>query len=133
MTVKLIVQRGGTMNPLDTLKTGAAGLVEKITGENPKLLQEVFKMVQAMPDGFSGLMKQFQDKGLGTIVASLTGKGPAQTITPEQVVLGFGPDRIKTLATSTGLDVKAIPGKLAELLPKVAEKFNPVEAFAGKK
>jgi len=113
------------MNPIDTLKTGAAGLAEKVTGENPKLFAEVVKLVQGMPDGFSGLTKQFQDKGLGAIVSSLTGKAPRQAIKPEEIVKGFGKEKIDALAASTGMDPKIVPEKLAEILPKIFDQFAP--------
>ena len=119
------------MNPLDTLKTGAAGIAEKITGENPKLLQEVIKLVQNMPDGVSGLMKQFKDKGLGDIASSLTGKGPKQTISPEQILQGFGSEKINALASSAGLDPKVVPEKLATILPKVVEQLTPIAKTVG--
>jgi uncharacterized protein YidB (DUF937 family) len=119
------------MNPLDTLKAGAAGIAEKITGENPKLLQEVIKFVQNTPGGVSGLLKQFQDKGLGQVVSSLQGKGPTQVITPEQIVLGFGSDKINALASSAGLDPKIVPEKLAIILPKVVEQLAPLGKMAG--
>lgn len=119
------------MNPIDTLKAGAAGLTEKITGENPKLLQETIKLVQNMPGGLSGLMKQFQDNGLGQLVTSLTGKVPNLTILPEQMVKGFGSDKISALATSSGLDSKVVSEKLTSILPKVVEQLTPTAKLAG--
>lgn len=111
------------MNPIDTLKAGAAGIAEKFTGENPKLFAETIKLVQGMPDGFLGLKKQFQDKGLGTLVQSLTGEGPTQTVMPDQVVKGFGKDKIDALAAAAGLDPKVVPEKLAGILPKVFDQL----------
>lgn len=113
------------MNPIDTLKAGAAGVAEKVTGENPKLFAEVIKLVQGMPGGFSGFTKQLQDKGLGPIVSSLTGKTPRQAITPEQMVQGFGKEKIDALAASTGMDPKIVPEKLAGILPKIFDQFVP--------
>lgn len=117
------------MNPLDTLKAGAAGIAEKITGENPALFQEVLKMVQNMPGGVSGLIKQFQDRGLGSVVASLTGKGPAQAISPDQILKGLGSDKINAVATSTGLDPKLVSEKLASILPKVVQQLAPIASM----
>jgi uncharacterized protein YidB (DUF937 family) len=107
------------MNAFDTLKSGAVGIAETVTGENSKLLQEVTKLVQSSPDGVSGLVKQFQDKGLGQIVSSWTGKGPRLSISPQQIQQVFGSDKINTLASSTGLDPKIVPEKLATILPKI--------------
>lgn len=107
------------MNAFDTLKAGAAGLVENVTGENPRLLQEATKLVQTMPGGVPGLVKQFKDNGLGEIISSWTGKGPKLSITPQQILQGFGSDRINSLASSTGLDPKVVQEKLASILPKI--------------
>lgn len=114
------------MNPFDSLKTGVAGITEKFTGEDPKLFSEVTKLVQNMPDGVSGLLKQFQDRGLGQIVSSWTGKGPKLSITPQQVVQGFGSDKINALASASGIDPKAVPEKLSGVLPKVVEQLAPL-------
>jgi len=116
------------MNPIDTLKTGAAGLAEKVTDENPKLFAEAIKLVQGMPDGFAGLTKQFQDRGLGPLVSSLTGKAPRQTIKQEEIVKGFGKEKIDALAASTGMDPKIVPEKLAGILPRIFDKFAPTMA-----
>jgi uncharacterized protein YidB (DUF937 family) len=107
------------MNAFDTLKAGAAGLAEKVTGEDPKLLQEATKLVHAMPGGIPGLVKQFKDNGLGEIVASWMGKGPKLSITPQQILQGFGSERIHSLASTTGLDSKVVQEKLATILPKI--------------
>jgi uncharacterized protein YidB (DUF937 family) len=114
------------MNPLDTLKAGAAGIVEKVTGESPKLFQQFTKLVQDTPGGLTGLLKQFQDKGLGDVVSSLTGKGPKLAITPDHIVKGFGSEKINALAASAGLDPKVVPEKLALIFPKVVEQLTPV-------
>ena len=121
------------MNPLDTTKAAAAGIAEKFTGENPKLFQEVVKLVQNMPDGFSGFVKQFQDKGLGEFVSSFPGQEAKQGISPQQILLGFGSEKINQLALSTGLDPKIVPEKLATILPKVVKQFAPAAKFAGVK
>lgn len=114
------------MNPMDTLDTTAGGLAEKVTGEEPKLLQEVMKLVQNMPGGFDGLMKQFQDKGLG----SPAGNGIKTPLTPDQILDAFGADKINALAASAGLDPKVVPEKLVTLLPKVVEKLTPAAKLA---
>lgn len=116
------------MKPIDTMKAGAAGLAEKATGENSKLFAETIKLVQNMPDGFPGLMKQFEDRGLGPIVSSLKGKAPLVTIKPEDIVKGFGKEKIDALAASTGLDPKIVPEKLAGILPKIFDQFAPKPA-----
>jgi uncharacterized protein YidB (DUF937 family) len=114
------------MNPLDSLKAGVAGIAEKITGENPKLLPEVIKLVQNMPGGVSGLLKQFQEKGLVKVVSS-----DLKTVSPEQVLQVFGSEKINALASATGLDPKVVPEKVATILPKVVEQLTPTAKMAG--
>ena len=121
------------MKPFEALKEGAAGIAEKFTGFDPKLLQAATRLVGDMPDGVTGLMKQFQDKGLGDVASFLTGKGPKVDITPEQIVKGFGSDQINALAASSGLDPGIVPEKLVAILPKVVEQLAPAAKFAGVK
>ena len=119
---------------LENIKTGTAGIADTIAGENPKLFQEVLKMVQNMPGGVSGLVKQFQDKGLGNVASSLTAKGPTQAISPEQIVQGLGTERIDALATASGVDGKIVRKELVSILPKVVQQLTPagkVVAAAG--
>jgi uncharacterized protein YidB (DUF937 family) len=54
-------------------------------------------------------------------------------ITPEQMVLGFGSEKINALAASSGLDPKVVPEKLVAILPKVVEQLAPAATFAGVK
>ena len=114
----------------ENIKPGTAapaGLADKISTENPKLLQETIKLVQNMPGGFQGLVKQFQDKGLGSVASSWTTKGITQSITADQIIQGFGNDKINTLATASGVDAKLVPEQLVTILPKVVQQLAPAE------
>jgi len=112
---------------LDNIKAATTGIAETIAGENPKLFQEVIKLVESMPGGVSGLVKQFQDKGLGNVASSLTGKGATQTISREQIVQGLGTDEVNALATASGLDVKVVRERLVVILPKVVQQLAQAE------
>ena len=115
---------------LETIKAGTAGIADTISTQNPKLFQEVLKLVQNMPGGASGLLKQFQDKGLGNVASSLTAKGPTQTITSEQIVLGLGADKIDALATASGFDRNTVRGELVTMLPKVVQQLTAEKVVA---
>ena len=112
---------------LENIKSATAGIADKVNSENAKLLQETTTLVQSMPGGFSGLVKQFRDKGLGSVASSWTSKGITQSITADQIIQGFGSDRISTLATASGIDVKLVPGLLVTVLPKVVQLLAPTE------
>ena len=84
-------------------------------------------LVQNMPGGVAGLLKQFQDKGLGNVATSLTAKGEAHAISPEQIVQGLGTEKIEALATASGLDTKIVRKELVTILPKVVAQLAPAE------
>ena len=112
---------------LENIKSATAGIADKVNTDNAKLLQETTTLVQNMPGGFSGLVKQFRDKGLGSVASSWTSKGNTQSITADQIIQGLGSDRISTLATASGIDVKLVPGLLVSVLPKVVNLLAPAE------
>ena len=115
---------------LENIKSGTAttaGIADKVSTESPKLLQETITLVQNMPGGFAGLVKQFQEKGLGSVASAWTTKGVTQSITTEQIIRGFGTDRINTLATASGVDAKFVPEQLVGILPKVVQQLAPAE------
>jgi uncharacterized protein YidB (DUF937 family) len=119
------------MGALNTVDAGAVGVAEKVSVERPKLLPELTKLVQNMPDGVTGLLSLFEAKGLGAVVSSLTGKGPTLTILPEQILQVFGSEKINALATSTGLDPKVVPEQVATILPGVVKQLAPTLKTAG--
>ena len=112
---------------LENIKSATAGIADKVNTDNAKLLQETTTLVQNLPGGFSGLVKQFRDKGLGSVASSWTTKGITQSITADQIIQGLGSDRISTLATASGIDVKLVPGLLVSVLPKVVNLLAPAE------
>lgn len=119
---------------LETTKVATVGSAEAIVSDNTKLIPAVLKMVQGMPGGVQGLVKQFQDRGLANVATSLTAKTAVRTISPEQLVQGLGMQKIEELATASGLDVKVVRKELVNVLPNVLEQLTPaaktVEAAA---
>lgn len=112
---------------LDNVKAGTSGIADTIAGEDPKLFPEVIRLVQNTPGGVSGLVKQFQDKGLRNVAASLMGWSATRPISPQQIVHGLGTDTMKRLATASGLDVKVVRKELVAILPKVMQQLAPAE------
>ena len=94
------------------------------------MLPEVVKLVQAMPGGVSGLLQQFQDKGLAHVAAALTSRDGTRMISPQQIVQGLGTRQVDALATATRLDVKVVRKELVILLPQVLEQLAAVRKVA---
>jgi uncharacterized protein YidB (DUF937 family) len=112
---------------LENIKVAKTEVGDAIVSETTKLAPAVLKMVQNFPGGVSGLVKQFQDRGLGNVASSLTAKGGVRTISPEQLVQGLGMEKIEALATASGLDVKIVRKELVNVLPNVLEQLAPAE------
>lgn len=119
---------------LENIKGATVEIADTVVSDNAKLVPEVLKLVQNMPGGVSGLVKQFQDRGLGNVASSLIARGGVKTISPEQIVQGLGMEKIEGLATASGLDVKFVRKALVTVLPNVLEQLTPatkaVEAVA---
>jgi uncharacterized protein YidB (DUF937 family) len=112
---------------LENIKTATVEVADTIISDNAKLVPEVLKLVQNMPGGVSGLVKQFKDRGLANVATSLTAKGSVRTISPEQIVQGLGMEKIEALATAAGLDVKIVRKELVTVLPTVLDQLATAE------
>lgn len=113
------------MAGMDDLRGGMEGMADKMAGgENPRLTQAVMQMVQNTPGGVQGLLKEFQDKGLGGVVQSLRGQGGQQEISPQQIEQGLGSERINQLAQQSGTDRDQVTQQLSKILPQVMQRFN---------
>jgi uncharacterized protein YidB (DUF937 family) len=75
--------------------------------------------------GLQGLLKSFQDKGLGDIAASWVGSGPNQPITAAQIQQVIGTERLASLAQKFGLSPDTVAAGLAEILPHVIDHLSP--------
>ena len=112
----------------------AGGLDQTIVSDSEKLLSEVLKLVRTMHGGVPGLLKQFEDKGLGHVATALMSRDGTRMISPQQIVQGLGTLQIEALATASRLDVKVVRKELVVILPQVLEQLaparNPVEGVA---
>ena len=95
-----------------------------IVSDDAKLYPEVVKLVQSMRGGVSGLVKQFQDKGLEHVASSMTSKSGTRMISPQQIVHGLGTVQMEWLATASGLDVKVVRKELVVVLPMVLQQLT---------
>ena len=75
--------------------------------------------------GVQGLVKQFEQKGLGNIVQSWVGTGANQPISPDQLHHAFGADTVAQLAGKLNVNPQDLLAKLSELLPQTVDKMTP--------
>jgi uncharacterized protein YidB (DUF937 family) len=75
--------------------------------------------------GLTGLIHQFQQKGLGDLISGWVSTGPNPAISAKQVRQGIDPDLLAQFAEAVGLNKKTASSKLAEVLPTVVDKLTP--------
>ena len=75
--------------------------------------------------GLGGLLKQFQQAGLGDAINSWINTGPNKTVAPAQVSDALGPDIINTLSEQTGLPRDEVAAILSQVLPQVVDQLTP--------
>jgi uncharacterized protein YidB (DUF937 family) len=76
-------------------------------------------------DGLGGLVKQFQQKGLGDTVDTWINRGANKDISSGQVSDTLGADVVDELSRRTGLSRNEVIGELAKMLPNVVDKLTP--------
>jgi uncharacterized protein YidB (DUF937 family) len=94
---------------------GQGGLMDIVSGliNNPQT------------GGIEGLVKSFQDKGLGDAMASWIGTGVNQAISGEQIRHVLGSEQVQALAQKFGLSSTDMTEGLSRLLPEVIDKLTP--------
>ena len=76
-------------------------------------------------DGLGGLVKQFQQKGLGNVVDSWINRGQNEDISTRQVSDALGSDVVDQLSRRTGLSREQVINELAKVLPGVVDQMTP--------
>ncbi|NJD88846.1 MAG: DUF937 domain-containing protein [Betaproteobacteria bacterium] len=108
------------------------GLLDSVLGSltrggsaNP-LLDSVLSMVNdPAHGGLEGLVRSFQDRGLGGIVDSWVSTGRNLPISADQVAQGLGSGQLASLASKLGMSQGDVSSQLAQLLPDVVDKLTP--------
>ena len=93
-------------------------------GQQAALFEEVANLVREA-GGVSGLIQQFQQKGLEGAVASWIGGGANAPITGDQIVQALGQDKITAIASKVGLSEPEVAEGISKLLPLVISHLTP--------
>jgi uncharacterized protein YidB (DUF937 family) len=75
--------------------------------------------------GLGGLLKQFQQNGLGEAINSWINTGPNKSVAPGQISSALGPDVIEALSQRTGLPKDQILQILSQVLPNTVDQLTP--------
>ena len=75
--------------------------------------------------GIAGLQQMFQQKGLGSVVASWVGNGQNLPISVDQLHNVLQGGALQDLAAKSGMDTTQLAGLFSTLLPHVVDKLTP--------
>jgi uncharacterized protein YidB (DUF937 family) len=100
------------------------GGLEANDAQHAALYGEVGKLV-TQAGGVSGLEQQFQQKGLGGVIAGWIGNGANPPITGDQVIQVLGKDKITEIAAKAGLSEDQVANGITKLLPMVVDHLTP--------
>ena len=103
--------------------TVLGGLEAKDT-QHAALYQEVGNLV-TQAGGVSGLEQQFQQKGLGGVIAGWIGNGSNPPISADQVVQAIGADKVQAIAAKAGLSEDEVKTGISKLLPIMIDHLTP--------
>ncbi len=75
--------------------------------------------------GLAGLVRSFQQAGLGEQVNSWVGGGQNLPVSADQLGGVFGTDRMSEMADRMGLSTGDLGAQLSQLLPQAVDRFTP--------
>jgi uncharacterized protein YidB (DUF937 family) len=106
------------------------GKKQETAPEMPKLPDEAPQSIPdpspgSVLDGLGGLIKQFQQKGLGDVVDSWVSTGKNKNVGPDQISVALGGDVVDDLSRRTGLTRDQVVAELAKMLPNVVDNLTP--------
>ncbi len=109
------------MSMMDSIQEKAASV---FGSSNTQLTQAVSKIIDEC-GGMDGLIKKFQDKGLGETVQSWIGNTPNKSVTADQITNVLGPALLQKVASSVGMAPETLSQQVATYLPLLVDKLSP--------
>ncbi|MBJ6727950.1 DUF937 domain-containing protein [Geomonas sp. Red875] len=102
------------------------GRVSAAESKSGSLLSGVMEMFSGQgTGGLQGLVSLLQQRGLGDKVSSWVGRGENRPISPEEVKQGLGSDRVRDLASRSGMSEDEVANRLSQHLPDFVDKMTP--------
>ena len=96
------------------------------SGGGSSLLQTVLQLVNnPQTGGLEGLIRSFQQGGLGDIVNSWVAKGQNLPVSGEQIESVLGGSVLQDLAAQLGVSPQQASGSLADVLPRLIDQMTP--------
>jgi uncharacterized protein YidB (DUF937 family) len=109
------------MSMTDIIQEKTASVVG---ASNTQLTQAISKIIDEC-GGMDGLVKKFQDKGLGDVVQSWISSSPNKPVSADQITNVIGPDLLQKVASKVGMTQESLSQQLSTYLPLLVDKLSP--------
>jgi uncharacterized protein YidB (DUF937 family) len=96
----------------------------QVENKTQNLLNSSLGMLEKM-GGINGLVKKFQQSGMGDIAASWVGTGENKNINPDQLTHALGSDQIDAIAQQADIPKSQAASVLSQVLPAMVDKLTP--------
>jgi uncharacterized protein YidB (DUF937 family)/LysM repeat protein len=103
---------------------GATHSSGETENQSQHLLNGALAILQSM-GGVDGLVKKFQQAGLGDLAASWVGTGENKSINPEELAKVLGKDQIAAVAQQAGIPESQGASVLSQIFPAMVDKLTP--------
>ena len=108
--------------------------IEMLGGDHLPMMDTRMKLMQSalallanngQSGGIYGLMHQFNQAGLGSVIQSWIGTGDNAPISGEQLHRVLGAGQLHEISEETGLSQHVAADQLADMLPDLVDKLTP--------
>jgi uncharacterized protein YidB (DUF937 family) len=114
------------MSIFDEVLGKATGAQSIPQAQQQDLVQQLLNFLTSKEaGGLQGIIKSFEQNGLGQIISTWVGKGENAAITPDQVEQGLGKDVTRQLADKAGVTPEPAKLTLAQILPLLIDRLTP--------
>jgi uncharacterized protein YidB (DUF937 family) len=96
----------------------------QVENKTQNLLNSSLGMLEKM-GGIDGLIKKFQQSGMGDIAESWIGTGENKRINPEQLANVLGKDQVDAVAQQADIPKSQGASVLSQILPAMIDKLTP--------
>ncbi|MFN0117486.1 MAG: YidB family protein [Elusimicrobiota bacterium] len=109
---------------MDSLKDAAMSKLGSAIGGSDAGIETLIKGFIQQQGGLSGLIKMFQEQGLGNIANSLQNQAGQISFSPDQIGKLIQHPLLQSAIGKLGLSSEDVTGKLVTLLPKIISQFK---------
>jgi uncharacterized protein YidB (DUF937 family) len=119
------------MGILDDLLGRQLGGLAEAALRNPQVIAAIVSLLSSKDAsvggtaGLAGLIRAFQNNGMGDVMSSWVSTGPNSPATADQIATVLGPQTLSQFAARAGVPRGDVSGLLASLLPAVIDQLTP--------